>query len=377
MYDQAVERDRRFAKVAVVAACAVMILLVLAEIFADPNSPRLSAVSRGLHLLAVSAMCWTVLVHSRFPAAILLAIAAAAICKALDSEELFRFAYITIVCWLFAAAGYCAAAFARPQIDTTILWLLFVSTVVALGQVLGIHESLFLWSRHGVTESGKEAVTLLPTFLRETAELMHLTLYQTRPSSIFPSNQLYTGFLLFASAAVLMLKGRKAWIGALLVGAGVALSSAKAALIGVPLTAMICLAFMPNLRRQALVLIASSLGFAYAYTLAFPGLVSMAVSYNGLFRSILVRGLDLMTAAENAVGIKDSATAAFIERLDFTLHPDKYTAAEAPNVGWKALGELNRALADGDGLGLSEPTGLGWKSRAEVTVLLLRARCRM
>ena len=363
--------DHTIQRLCAIILCVPMLLLIAADLLADPRSEILQLLSRGFHLSALVLACTVFLVYARIPRNAFVVILAAISVKALDPFEVFRDLYLVLICLIFACAGYCAATYSRRYINILLLGLLGLSSGVALIQVLGIYEWPYFLSRHGyLGDGGRIPIATTPTFLRGPEALDELTLYQARPSSIFSSNQLYTGFLLFASARILILRGRIGWISAILLSTGVVLSSSKAALLGAPLLALTALIFVPPARRQAFrVLIAMAL-VASVYAQLFPGVVAVSLSYRGLVASILVRGLDLVAAIVETLGIHNEGEdirARILSKLDQTLAESaSYGVSQSAGLGWKILEKVDQTIAQNAVGGLSESTGLGWKSRQDI-----------
>ncbi len=350
---------------------APMPLLMAADLLADPRSEVLQVLSRGLHLSALVLACMVFLAYARIPSQAFVVILVAITAKVLDSYDVFRDLYLVLICLIFACAGYCAATYSRRHINILLLGLLGFSTGMALLQVLGIYEWPYLLSRHGyLGDGGMIPLTITPTFLRGPEALNELTLYQARPSSIFSSNQLYTGFLLFVSARVLVLRGSVGWISAILLSAGVAFSSSKAALLGVPLLALAALIFVPPARRQALRILVTMMLVVVVYAQVFPGVVAASLSYRGLMSSILVRVLDLITAIVETLGLQgegEDVRIRILSKLDQTLAESaSYGVSQSAGLGWKILEKVDQTIAQTAVGGLSESTGLGWKNRQDI-----------
>lgn len=363
--------DPTIRRLCAIGLCVPMPLLMAADLLADPRSEVLQVLSRGLHLSALVLACMVLLAYARIPRQAFVVILAAITAKVLDSSDVFRDLYLVLICLIFACAGYCAATYSRRHINILLLGLLGFSTGMALLQVLGIYEWPYRLSRHGyLGDGGMIPLTITPTFLRGPEALNDLTLYQARPSSIFSSNQLYTGFLLFVSARVLFLRGSVGWISAILLSAGVAFSSSKAALLGVPLLALTALIFVPPARRQALRILVTMMLVVVVYAQVFPVVVAASLSYRGLMSSILVRVLDLITAIVETRGIQGEAEdfrMRILSKLDQTLAESaSYGVSQSAGLGWKILEKVDQTIAQTAVGGLSESTGLGWKNRQDI-----------
>jgi hypothetical protein len=321
---------------------AVMVFLIVSDLLIDPQNAWLRVLARGFHGLSVLVVFAAVLTYSHVSrrAAVLILVAAAF--KLGDSIDGLRFAYVTTLCLLFAAGGYCAARRANRSVDAILLTLLIISSCIAALQVIGVHEWVYAWSRHGFFENGSKAVIApIPTFLRETAEVNSLNLYQARPSAIFSSNQLFTGFLLFASANTLFRK-RYGLISAIFLGVGIVLSSAKAALIGVPVVAVAAFVLVPSARLQAVRVFACIVVCFFVYSTLFPGVVASVSNLYMLVSSAVVRSLDVTNALLGLLGYD-------VASLD---------------IDTKVLGWLDAWMRGNPRL--AELVGIGWANRLEL-----------
>ena len=321
----------------------VMVFLIASDSLLDPQGEWLRVLAKGLHGLSVLVISAAVLTYSRIPCRAVVLILVALAFKLGESIDGLRFAYVTTLCLLFSAGGYCAARRAYRSLDAILLTLLVISSCIAALQVIGVHEWVYAWSRHGYFEDGSKAVIApIPTFLRETAELSSLNLYQARPSSIFSSNQLFTGFLLFVSANTLLLRNRYGVVSAIFLGISIVLSSAKAALIGVPILAVMAFMLVPSARLQAVRVMVCIVVCYLAYIALFPGLVASVSNPSILLSSALVRGLDVINALLDVLGYN-------VQSLD---------------IDSKALVWLDRMKDKHPRLG--EYIGGGWASRSDI-----------
>lgn len=287
-------------------ALTPLVGLMLADLFAVPHIAVMALLSKCFHLLAIVSMLVILFFHVRAFGTLAIAILFAVIFKLLDTIPEFRFLYLIQLSILFAAAGFCLTTFSRSNAEKFIFVVLLASACLGFLQLLGIFDWVYLWSRHGyLGNGGSIPISPVVAIFRETYELSEINALQMRPSAIFASNQLFTGFILFASAIVLIYAGSRPWIFAFLLGACVAISAGKVVIFGVPLVAALTFWLLPSARLQAMRVVLSVLTCLVAYTFLFPGISAYMLSVRLFVSSLIIRFLDLVEGVFQLLSLQD------------------------------------------------------------------------
>ena len=239
---------------------------------------------------------------------------------------------------LFSAVGYCAAAFAMRSVERLVYVLLAVAACVGALQLLGAHEWLYMWSRHGYLANGSVTpVAPVTSIFRGAYELMDINALQMRPSAIFASNQLFSGFIFFACAIVLLYRGPLPWLLTILLGVCAVVSAAKAVLLGIPLVALFSCLLVPSARFQAVrVLVSLTVCLAF-YVFLFPGVSNATLNPLLFASSIVVRVLDFLSALTLSFGLQQhfgDFESAVLLAMDRYVSPATYGPIGSKNIEW-------------------------------------------
>lgn len=269
---------------------------LLADVISAQQGGGWSLAAQAAHIGAVLACVAAGWAREGLRPAVAALLVVALLTRALDHFELLRFAYLVCLFGLFAIAGAIAVRTSRRSLDIFVTVLTACCAVVALLQLAGSSEALLAWSRHGLLPDGSEiGRTALPTFRRPVGEVGDVGFLQTRPSALFASNQLFSGFVLFATAFVVSSSGRLGLLGRAALACAAVLSMAKVAIFGVVLLSLFALAH-PRMRPAGLQLLAFVAIAGVAYRFAFPGVAELTLNVNVILRSAIVRVTDIAAA---------------------------------------------------------------------------------
>jgi len=335
---------------------APMVALMLADLFADPRTTSLATLSRGFHLLAVVLMLVILFLYARSSISIALAMLVAVVLKAFDSTSEVRFLYSVELCLLFAAAGYCAATFAMRSVEKLVFALLALSACVGVLQLLGVHAWFYLWSRHGyLAQDGSTLISPVASIFRGAYELGEINALQMRPSAMFASNQLFTGFILFASAIVLRYRAERPWLPAILLGVCIAVSAGKVAILGVPLIVAFSCWLVPSTRLQVIRITISFVACLALYVFLFPGVSNATMNPLLLATSLVIRLLDLLNVAFQLFGLQQyygDFETAVLQAMDLYVPPSIYGPIGSSNFEWVSRADLQIENYDGGSMSL-------------------------
>ena len=294
------------------AAGVFIILLFVSTAFNGQDMQALSQIGAIAHVLSILAAIFLIsLSRNSFESAALIVFVGGGL-KYFDDIEIIRHIYEWFLYLILFCAGAVVIVKFRNIVENVFLSIVILSLVMVIGQILGLHDGLFVHSKtHAWLKEIGYSVELSSPLFASAADLQS-TMTQLRPHGVFSSSTILSLFVLFVFAVFVSSK-EKRYLAIVATTALAVLTMSKSLIIGVPVIAIFSAIFFRNCRwalAPMSVAIAATLGL---YALTMPGVVSLYLSPRAFIVSFGSRVADILESI-GLHGFVDQMIALFAEQ---------------------------------------------------------------